>query len=349
MLIIFAVQAHGEVGYSSVTSNAVALRTATIAPIYDAPDGQRISYLSANKPFTSNESTGTWLRITGHFPDGGNWQPAPSSWWIHSDSLAKDILPEISVEPRTYEAKRILRIKEAPGSSTLVEEWESGTRLTSNRQAGDWIRVTGYFPGKKWEPNQEHDWWVHSSSLQDITKPSVDLIPLPEGHSRYIVINKTTFELEVFEVNRKGEEKLIFSSLVGLGIDRCLPEEQGGNCYFTEPGAYNVRWKIYEPDGIEWCIPPSMEKEERYADAIARGQRCFPGALGNFALNIGKTYAIHGTQNLDSIGRRSSSGCIRTENAVSEHLYRLMREGDAVYIVEDEEHFTQMVDQPRQE
>lgn len=154
-------------------------------------------------------------------------------------------------------------------------------------------------------------------------------------------IDKSTFELEVIEERNENKE-VIFKTTVALGMDRCLPEEKGGRCYYTDPGEYHVRWKVHDPQGIEWCIPKSMEKE--YASAIARGKRCFRGALGNHALNIGKTYAIHGTSNPSSLGKRVSHGCIRTANEAVKKLYSLMEEGDKVYIIEGKEAVSQQTE-----
>ena len=91
--------------------------------------------------------------------------------------------------------------------------------------------------------------------------------------------------------------------------------------------------KIHDPEGIQWCIPKTMEKE--YSRAIKRGERCYRGAIGKYALNIGKSYAIHGTSNPRSIGKRVSHGCVRTYNRDIKQIYQLMDVGDKVYIVDD--------------
>ena len=75
-----------------------------------------------------------------------------------------------------------------------------------------------------------------------------------------------------------------------------------------------------------------MEKEN--ARDIAAGKRCFKGAIGSHALNIGKTYAIHGTRNTASLGKKVSHGCVRTENQKMAKIYDLMDVGDKVYIVD---------------
>lgn len=152
------------------------------------------------------------------------------------------------------------------------------------------------------------------------------------GSALFILITKSRFLLEVFEFDGKHEFKR-FEAEVGLGMDRCLPPEEGGRCYYTEPGTYRVRWKVYDPEGIEWCIPESMVDEERYAEDLESGQRCFRDSLGKYALNIGSRYAIHGTNDPSSLGRKRSHGCIRIAIEQMERLFSIMHEGDMVYIV----------------
>lgn len=254
--------------------------------------------------------------------------------------LLSPLLSEASVTTRdgqdngspaqTYELNTIAVVRAEP-DGPIVDVWNSGTRFTSNVADGNWIRVTGHFPGDRWQPSQR-PLWISRHYVDDFT-PKYRPTPStrPPGITRYVEIDKSSFELKVVE-KRNDKRDVIFKTTVALGMDRCLPKEKGGRCYYTEPGEYHVRWKIHDPKGIEWCIPKSMEKE--YADAIARGERCYRGAIGKHALNIGKTYAIHGTSNPASLGKRVSHGCIRTANSAVEKLYSLMDEGDKVYIIE---------------
>ncbi len=153
-----------------------------------------------------------------------------------------------------------------------------------------------------------------------------------DGSARFILVSKSRFLLEVFDFDGRLETKQ-FEAEVGLGMDRCLPPEEGGRCYYTDPGVYRVRWKVYDPEGIEWCIPESMADEERYAEDLESGRRCFRDSLGKYALNIGSSYAIHGTNDPASLGEKRSHGCIRIGIEPMERLYRLMDERDMVYIV----------------
>jgi lipoprotein-anchoring transpeptidase ErfK/SrfK len=232
---------------------------------------------------------------------------------------------------QTFELTTIAVVRDAP-QGRIVDIWNPQTRFTSNVAEGDWVRVTGHFPEDEWQPSPRPLWidrnYVHHFKPK---KPAPKRSNRPDGIVRYIEVDKNNFELRVIE-EKDADRAVIFKTVVALGMDRCLPKTKGGRCYYTEPGEYHVRWKIHDPKGIEWCIPKSMEKE--YAAAIDRGERCYRGAIGNYALNIGKTYAIHGTSNPRSLGKRVSHGCVRTANNAIEKLYTLMDVGDKVYIVE---------------
>ncbi len=231
----------------------------------------------------------------------------------------------------TYRLTTMAVLREKP-NGRIVDIWNSGSLLTSNVAEGGWVRVTGHFPQDRWQP-MTSPLWIDSRYVQ-ATYTDKDHPPpsnRPPGIVRYVEVNKSTFELKVIE-EKQNRKKVLFTTRVALGMDRCLPEEKGGNCYYTEPGEYHVRWKVHDPEGIEWCIPKSMEKE--YPRSIAQGNRCFRGVIGSYALNIGKTYAIHGTSNPSSLGKRVSHGCVRTANRAVKLLYDLLDIGDRVVILE---------------
>ena len=236
-----------------------------------------------------------------------------------------------SDKAKTYQLKTIAVVRSAP-EGQIVDVWNSNTLFTSNETNGDWVRVTGHFPdGNTWQPSS-HSAWVNRHYITGVKrKPKAKRSNRPDGSIRYIEIDKSDFELRVVE-KQNEEQKVLLKTTVAVGMDRCLSKEKGGRCYYTEPGEYNVRWKVYDPKGIEWCIPKNMEKE--YASDIAAGKRCFRGAIGSHALNIGKTYAIHGTSNPSSLGKKVSHGCVRAANQKIAKIYDLMDVGDKVYIVE---------------
>ncbi len=239
---------------------------------------------------------------------------------------------EKATEPRTLRLTSRSVVRSSP-NGRIVDIWDPDALLTSRAVQGDWVRISGHFPDDgPWQPLSE-PLWVSRHYVAEMPKRSQPKRNRPEGIDRYIVVDKSTFELTVFE-KREGWEKEqeILSTTVALGMDRCLPKEKGGRCYYTDPGEYQVRWKVHDPEGIEWCIPKFMEKE--YASSVAAGKRCFRGSIGSHALNIGKSYAIHGTSNPASLGKRASHGCVRARNDVMERIYALMETGDKVYIVD---------------
>lgn len=234
-----------------------------------------------------------------------------------------------NITPKTFELSRDTVLKDEPRGK-IMDIWFEGTRFTAHQKMGEWIKVSGYFPHGKWKKNRE-GFWVKRQNLTELSRPKYQK-PRPGHIKRYIVVDKSDYELKVYE-KRNKKESVIYKAKVAVGMDKCLPKEEGGNCYFTDPGTYKVRWKVHDPKGIEWCIPKFMEKEKKYQDDLKRNKRCFRGSIGYHALNIGKSYAIHGTSNPASIGKNASHGCVRTRNKDMEQIYTLMQEGDPVYIV----------------
>ena len=61
-------------------------------------------------------------------------------------------------------------------------------------------------------------------------------------------------------------------------------------------------------------------------------QRRYRGILGTHRLNMGDGYAIHGTNQPDSVGRAVSHGCVRLRNEDIATLYAMVDVGTPVYI-----------------
>ncbi len=229
----------------------------------------------------------------------------------------------------TYRLNTIAVVRNKPNGE-IVDVWDKSTLFTSSEAVGDWIRVTGHFPdGNTWQPSEQVA-WVNRHYITPLERRT-DEKRSHDGITRYIEVDKSDFELRVIE-EREEEKKVLLRTTVAVGMDRCMPKEKGGRCYYTEPGEYHVRWKVHDPKGIEWCIPKSMEKE--YPRDVAAGKRCFRGSIGSYALNIGKSYAIHGTSNPASLGKKVSHGCVRAHNQQMAQIYSLMDVGDKVYIVD---------------
>lgn len=61
-------------------------------------------------------------------------------------------------------------------------------------------------------------------------------------------------------------------------------------------------------------------------------QRKYPGVLGTHRLNLGDGYALHGTNQPESIGRSVSHGCVRLRNEDIARLHGMVDVGTPVFI-----------------
>jgi hypothetical protein len=61
-------------------------------------------------------------------------------------------------------------------------------------------------------------------------------------------------------------------------------------------------------------------------------QRRYEGVLGTYRLNMGDGYAIHGTNQPQTVGRAVSHGCVRLRNEDIAKLYAMVEVGTPVYI-----------------
>lgn len=81
-----------------------------------------------------------------------------------------------------------------------------------------------------------------------------------------------------------------------------------------------------------WTPPPEMRQRQPGLPVTVTGGMINP--LGAKALYLGSSiYRIHGTNNVRSIGRASSSGCFRMMNEHVVHLATLARVGTTVRVV----------------
>jgi hypothetical protein len=65
---------------------------------------------------------------------------------------------------------------------------------------------------------------------------------------------------------------------------------------------------------------------------LGTSQRRYEGVLGTFRLNMGDGYAIHGTNQPETVGRAVSHGCVRLRNEDIAKLYAMVPVGTPVYI-----------------
>lgn len=127
-------------------------------------------------------------------------------------------------------------------------------------------------------------------------------------------------------------EVVLHTFPVGVGTGARLESRAGVSWSFATPlGVFEVGRKKqdplwYAPDWhyVERGLPiPPAYSEERY----------LAGVLGDYALYISDEIAIHGTRDASSVGRASSHGCLRMNDADIAVVYPLVEIGTQVAIV----------------
>lgn len=101
--------------------------------------------------------------------------------------------------------------------------------------------------------------------------------------------------------------------------------------FTTPPGVYNVTLKETDP---VWIAPDWHwhEKGETVPEKLTIKDRSFKGVLGKYRLNLRDGYAIHGTDQPNSIGRNITHGCVRVGAKDLEYLFHAVKQGTKVYI-----------------
>jgi L,D-transpeptidase-like protein len=99
----------------------------------------------------------------------------------------------------------------------------------------------------------------------------------------------------------------------GIDVVRVLPDGRRSVLQATDGREIVVDGKL--------LVPP-----------LGTTQRRYPGVLGTHRLNLGDGYAIHGTNQPQTVGRAVSHGCVRLRNEDIAKLYAMVPVGTPVYI-----------------
>ena len=93
---------------------------------------------------------------------------------------------------------------------------------------------------------------------------------------------------------------------------------------------------VVEVDGgVERELPPGkmiVAGDAVVVPPVNTVQRHFTGVLGQYRLELGDGYGIHGTDEPDKLGQSVSHGCVRLGDADIEKLYQIANRGDTVII-----------------
>ena len=333
---------------SGQTEAAQTYITKQSTDVLERPNGDVITSWPIETTFTGTQLDDFWIEISGVVSEG-MWQPLELHRYVANS-------PNIAVKPNKQQGSKTIIYKALsggsnkaktyrvvgdtiayltkPDSNTLpeYETWINSKEFTSGYQDAEYIKATGNISDQGWQAFDVPRWIRKPAKLQDITQPRQ--FARQEGSLRVAVVDKSSFHLTLYEVMGERVEK-IMKTPVALGYDKCLPAEKGGQCYYTPEGEFDIDFKLFDPAGIQWCVPPKMRGE--FKEKLARGENCWRGIMGRHALHFGNSLFLHGTSNPSSIGSKTTHGCVRLRNADIDIIYRLMDKGDKVVVTESPE------------
>jgi len=119
------------------------------------------------------------------------------------------------------------------------------------------------------------------------------------------------FHLEMGQAFAAADGSVI--TVEGNDVVRVLPDGRRNVLQATDGREIVVDGKV--------LVPPLGTTQRRYL-----------GVLGGYRLNMGDGYAIHGTNQPDTVGRAVSHGCVRMRNEDIATLYGMVTVGTPVYI-----------------
>lgn len=144
---------------------------------------------------------------------------------------------------------------------------------------------------------------------------------LPNGPRQGIVVNLPELRLYYFP---PGENQ-VWTYPIGIG-------RQG---WLTPTCTTTIVSKKEKPT---WIVPKSIQAD-RAKQGVTLPDKVLPGPdnpLGDYALRLGLiTYLIHGTNDPDGVGRRSSAGCIRMFPEDVKDLFKSVKIGTSVRVMND--------------
>ena len=129
-----------------------------------------------------------------------------------------------------------------------------------------------------------------------------------------------------------SDGELVAKAPAATGTGKILKKGRKIWAFHTPRGRMKVLRKIEDPVWTkpDWAfveagepIPPPDSKKRQVR-----------GHLGKYALDLGDGIMIHGTDEIDSLGRKASHGCVRLGSEMLEKVWQAAKVGTDVYIFE---------------
>jgi len=132
-------------------------------------------------------------------------------------------------------------------------------------------------------------------------------------------------------VSMRQGDTILRDMLASCGSGNVLEDTASGRrwVFDTPRGQHRIQTKLEKPLWIkpDWAF---LESGQPIPDKPSL--RAEPGAMGDYALGIGKGYFIHGTLYKRMLGRNVSHGCVRLGDEDLATLYRTLPVGTRVFI-----------------
>lgn len=143
----------------------------------------------------------------------------------------------------------------------------------------------------------------------------------------YLVIDTGANRLYVMK-----DEKVLREAVcsTGSGVRLADPNTPRSWIFDTPRGELSVRGKTTDPIWVkpDWAFIETGERIPRGLD-----DRMEEGVLGDYALDLGQGYLIHGTLFERALGLHVTHGCVRMGAKDLEYLFKTVQPGTKVYIV----------------
>ena len=169
-------------------------------------------------------------------------------------------------------------------------------------------------------------WWQFGRCDQE----AIDGLPDGAPHTGLVItIDASTNTAYLFK-----DAKLIRKSKAATGTGKTLTHGDDMWIFHTPRGHMKVLRKIEDP---VWRKPDwAFVEAGQPVPPPDSPKRLVKGKLGKYALDLGDGILIHGTDDLDSIGRKASHGCVRLPDDMLETLWNTAAVGTDVFIFDSQ-------------
>jgi hypothetical protein len=132
-------------------------------------------------------------------------------------------------------------------------------------------------------------------------------------------------------VSMRQGDTILRDMLASCGSGNVLEDPESGRrwVFDTPRGQHRIQTKVKKP---LWIKPDWAFLEEGQPVPADPSKRAESGAMGDFALGLGKGYFIHGTLYKRMLGRNVSHGCVRLGDEDLAHLYKTVPIGTRVFV-----------------